>query len=304
MLASIAWILVGMTLLAGLESWIPLQARRRARRDHLAPNLALTGLTFALNALFTAMLVMALARLEARDLGLLRAFALPVWGAVALAIAALDFATWCAHYAMHRIPAFWRFHQVHHSDPLVDVTTSIRQHPGETLIRAAFLAAFAAPLGVGPAAFALYRTASAANALLEHSNLRVPRRLDSLLSWVVVTPNAHKVHHSRTPRADRHQLREPDLALRPALRVLHAVRARPRRRLRPRRLRRAGAAPHGGAADSAVCPDRDDEPEPLACASCVGRATSIRCACAGRDARPPGLRHRARAGSLWPAPGR
>jgi sterol desaturase/sphingolipid hydroxylase (fatty acid hydroxylase superfamily) len=197
MAASIAWILIAMALVAALESWIPLQPRARERRAHLVANLALTGITFALNAVLTAFLVMVLARLEARDLGLLRALALPAWATLATAIAALDLATWLCHYAMHRVPLFWRFHRVHHADPLVDVTTSIRQHPGETVLRALFLAAFAVPLGVGSVAFALYRTLGVTNALLEHANLRVPRRLDSWLSLLVVTPNAHKVHHSR-----------------------------------------------------------------------------------------------------------
>jgi sterol desaturase/sphingolipid hydroxylase (fatty acid hydroxylase superfamily) len=196
---SIVWILVAMPLVAALESWIPLQARARERRAHLAPNLALTGITFAVNAVLSAALVMGLAALEARDLGLLPALALPVWAVVATAIVALDLATWLVHYAMHRIALFWRFHRVHHADALVDVTTSLRQHPGETLLRVLFLAAFALPLGIGPGTFALYRTLSAANSLLEHANLRVPRRLDSGLSLLVVTPNAHKVHHSRRP---------------------------------------------------------------------------------------------------------
>ena len=197
MSTSTVWILAGMTLLAALETFVPLQARPRERRAHVAPNLALTATTFAVNALLTAALVTALATLESRDLGLLRALALPAWASLAFAIVALDFATWLAHTSMHRVALFWRFHRVHHADPLVDVTTSFRQHPGETVLRALFLAAFAVPLGVGPAAFALYRALSAANAVLEHSNLRVPRRLDSALSLLVVTPNAHKVHHSR-----------------------------------------------------------------------------------------------------------
>jgi sterol desaturase/sphingolipid hydroxylase (fatty acid hydroxylase superfamily) len=31
----------------------------------------------------------------------------------------------------------------------------------------------------------------------EHSNVRLPRAIDRLLSLVLVTPNVHKVHHSR-----------------------------------------------------------------------------------------------------------
>ncbi|HXK22094.1 MAG TPA: sterol desaturase family protein [Myxococcota bacterium] len=199
MLTSTAWILAAMALVAALERFVPLHVRARERRAHLVPNLALTAITFAVNALLTAALVTGLAGLESRDLGLLRALALPAWASIAAAIVALDFATWLAHTSMHRVPLFWRFHRVHHADRLVDVTTSIRQHPGETAVRALFLAAFAVPLGVGPATFALYRTLSAANSLLEHANLRVPRRFDSALSLLVVTPNAHKVHHSRRP---------------------------------------------------------------------------------------------------------
>jgi sterol desaturase/sphingolipid hydroxylase (fatty acid hydroxylase superfamily) len=99
---------------------------------------------------------------------------------------------------MHRVPTFWRFHRVHHSDPVVDVTTSIRQHPGEGVIRYTFVAAFAFALGASPGAFAVYRSWSALNALLEHANVRVPPWLDSVLSLVTTWPNMHKVHHSRT----------------------------------------------------------------------------------------------------------
>jgi sterol desaturase/sphingolipid hydroxylase (fatty acid hydroxylase superfamily) len=88
---------------------------------------------------------------------------------------------------------------VHHSDPAVDVTTTIRQHPGEGVIRYVFMAAFAIALGAPPAAFAVYRVWSVVNGLLEHANLRVPRRLDAALALVVTSPNMHKVHHSRVP---------------------------------------------------------------------------------------------------------
>ena len=40
---------------------------------------------------------------------------------------------------------------------------------------------------------------SAINALLEHANLRVWPRVDRMLSLMWVTPNMHKIHHSRTP---------------------------------------------------------------------------------------------------------
>jgi sterol desaturase/sphingolipid hydroxylase (fatty acid hydroxylase superfamily) len=68
------------------------------------------------------------------------------------------------------------------------------------VIRYAFLAAFALPLGAGPGPFAVYRVASALSGLLEHANVRLPSRLDDLLSLVVTWPNTHKIHHSRDAR--------------------------------------------------------------------------------------------------------
>ena len=109
----------------------------------------------------------------------------------------LDLSFYVAHVAMHKVPSFWRFHSVHHADPAVDVTTTIRQHPGEGVIRYAFMAAFAIPLGASPGAFAVYRVWSALNGLLEHANICVPPWLDSVLSLVTTWPNMHKVHHSR-----------------------------------------------------------------------------------------------------------
>jgi sterol desaturase/sphingolipid hydroxylase (fatty acid hydroxylase superfamily) len=100
---------------------------------------------------------------------------------------------------MHKLPALWRYHSVHHSDPAVDVTTTVRQHPGESLIRYAFLGAFAIALGPGPAAFGIYRAWSALNGLFEHANVRMPLWLDWLLSLVTTWPHMHKIHHSRRP---------------------------------------------------------------------------------------------------------
>ncbi len=91
----------------------------------------------------------------------------------------------------------WRVHLVHHIDASVDATTAFRQHPIEGVLRFAFIAATAWTLGAPPAAIALYRLLGALNSVLEHANIRVPRALDRALVWFWVTPDMHKVHHSR-----------------------------------------------------------------------------------------------------------
>lgn len=198
--SSAAWgvaILGAMAVASLVETVVPLCPRGRSSRGHLVPNLALTAITLATNAVFNAGLLLALLWSETNGVGMLNRLALPHVVSVAVVVVALDFATYLAHVGMHMNPALWRIHAVHHSDPMVDVTTTIRQHPGEGVVRYAAMGAAAIMLGASPAAFAVYRLWSALNGLPEHANVHMPRRLDALLSLLVVTPNMHKVHHSR-----------------------------------------------------------------------------------------------------------
>jgi sterol desaturase/sphingolipid hydroxylase (fatty acid hydroxylase superfamily) len=186
-----------MALLAALEAAIPLRTRGSWNRVHLAPNLLLTLITFASNAVFNSGLVLLLRWQAASGVGLLHALAPNSVLAAAVVVLALDFTWYVTHVTMHTSAVLWRFHCVHHSDPAVDVTTTIRQHPIESVIRYLFLAGAASGLGAGPGAFAIYRAWSVLHGLAEHANVRLPQRLDEVVAWVVTTPNMHKVHHSR-----------------------------------------------------------------------------------------------------------
>ena len=196
---TIGAILLTMAVVAWLETIIPLHFGTPSSRAHLVPNLALTFITFGTNVFLNAAVVSTLMLLPALGFGVLNRFPLPPFAALVVTVLVLDFSFYVAHVAMHKIPALWRYHLVHHCDAVVDVTTTIRQHPGEGVIRYVFMAVFAVVLGAGPMPFAVYRAWSALNGLLEHANLRLPRWLDRLLSLVTTWPNMHKVHHSRRP---------------------------------------------------------------------------------------------------------
>ena len=198
MIPTVGGILATMVLIALIEGAVPLRPRGRWGRRHVRPNLSLTFLAFATNALLDAAFVATLFGLEARHFGLLRVVPLHPLVAGVITVLMLDFSFYVAHVALHRVPPLWRYHRVHHADPAVDVTTTIRQHPGETVIRYAFLAAFAFAIGAGPGAFAVYRMWSALSGLLEHANVRVPLWLDRGLSLFTTWPYLHKIHHSRT----------------------------------------------------------------------------------------------------------
>jgi sterol desaturase/sphingolipid hydroxylase (fatty acid hydroxylase superfamily) len=197
--STIGYLLAGMAILAAVETLVPLHARGRWSRAHLVPNLALTFITFATNLVWNAGVLSLIIWLEANHFGLLRWLSVPPLPAAFLAVAALDLAFYAAHVSWHQFPSLWRFHSVHHCDPALDVTTTVRQHPVEGILRYAAIAAMAIAIGPSLAAFAIYRAASALNALLEHSNFRAPRWLDRSLSLVTTWPYLHKVHHSRLP---------------------------------------------------------------------------------------------------------
>jgi sterol desaturase/sphingolipid hydroxylase (fatty acid hydroxylase superfamily) len=192
-------ILGAMALISLVETAIPLHVRGRASRAHVAPNLTFTLVTFAGNALLGVPVVWGLSWLQQHDLGLLNMLRVPGWLHFAVVLLVLDLSFYVVHIGMHKLPGWWRFHAVHHSDPEVDVTTTIRQHPGETLIRYLSLTSFAFVIGASPAAFLVYRLAAALNGLLEHANVRMPLWLDRALSLVTTWPHYHKIHHSRIP---------------------------------------------------------------------------------------------------------
>lgn len=162
-----------------------LESRRPLRRT--LPNLALAVLVVALNLALS----IGVAAVSGTHGG---------WLDAVVGIAALDLSAYAAHVALHKSALAWRFHRVHHSEPEVDVTTALRQHPGETLWRVAWQIPAVLALGLSFGVVALYVTLSTLNAQLEHANLRLPERADRVLRLLFVTPNMHKVHHSRLQR--------------------------------------------------------------------------------------------------------
>lgn len=189
-------LLVLMAILAVMETIVPF-SRKEWRRRHAVPNLLLTGITLCLNFAFNAGAILITEVLAARHFGLLSAVDLSPVAAVVVSVVVLDASTYFCHRLMHVIPALWRAHSVHHADPLVDVTTALRFHPIELVWRFAFVVGPAWLLGLPAAGLAVYRIASALVAPYEHMNVRLWQPLDTALSFVIGTPNMHKIHHSR-----------------------------------------------------------------------------------------------------------
>jgi sterol desaturase/sphingolipid hydroxylase (fatty acid hydroxylase superfamily) len=114
----------------------------------------------------------------------------------AIAFVILDFAVWLQHLAMHRYPVLWRMHAVHHSDRDLDVTTALRFHPFELVFSTIYKSIWVALLGVPVIVVLLFELWLNANALFNHSNIRLPQTVDRLLRKILVTPDMHLIHHS------------------------------------------------------------------------------------------------------------
>ena len=140
-----------------LETARPLAQADVHRWRHARHNLGMTALAFGAFGALGGLKAAAAAWVTVHHTGALNAVALP-WGVrIAASFLAIDLVNYLGHRLQHAVPLLWRFHRVHHSDPALDVTTTIRQHPGEGVIRYAFMAAFAIALGAPPTAFAVYR---------------------------------------------------------------------------------------------------------------------------------------------------
>ncbi|MBX7221054.1 MAG: sterol desaturase family protein [Blastocatellia bacterium] len=196
-------LLLGMGLLWWVvESVYPLQPRPTRRAQIYKFNLALTALVLVINFILAGVIFWLLRMAQDLHWGMLSWLGFSGWGAALLGICGLDGCAYLAHVTMHRNGLGWRCHQLHHSETHVDVTTALRQHPGETLIRVGFQIGGGVILGVSPGVFVGYVTLSALQAQFEHANFLLPEPVDRILRWVWVTPNMHKLHHATLENQD------------------------------------------------------------------------------------------------------
>jgi sterol desaturase/sphingolipid hydroxylase (fatty acid hydroxylase superfamily) len=106
---------------------------------------------------------------------------------------------YCWHWLNHRVPFLWRFHHVHHTDLDLDVSTAFRFHFGEMLLSVAARSIQVVVVGASPLAALAYEVVLEASTEFHH-NSRLPLRLERVLSWFIITPRAHGIHHSIVAR--------------------------------------------------------------------------------------------------------
>ena len=133
---------------------------------------------------------------QSNHFGILHMLEFPSWLYVIIGLALMDFiGAWLIHWLEHSIEWMWRLHLINHTDPNVDVTTGLRHHPGENILRLVFTILAILVTGASFGLVMMYQSISVFFAHLTHANIKVPANLDRILSYILVAPNSHKIHH-------------------------------------------------------------------------------------------------------------
>jgi len=184
-----------------LERLLPLRRRYSSLLPRVILNLVISAAAFAVAAILVRPgAIAALSWATQKPFGLVHLLALPPALGFIASFLLMDLTFYWWHLANHRIGFLWRFHNVHHIDPDLDVSTGFRFHFGEVAMSAAFRVVQVLLIGISMPAFAVYELVFQANTLFHHSNLRLPIRLERLLNKVLVTPRMHGIHHSQVQR--------------------------------------------------------------------------------------------------------
>lgn len=118
------------------------------------------------------------------------------WAANLASFLLLDLGIYLQHRLFHAVPLLWRLHRMHHADLDFDVTTGIRFHPAEIVLSLGIKYCLVVALGAPALSVLLFEIALNGTTMFNHGNVRLPKAIDRLLRWLVVTPDMHRVHHS------------------------------------------------------------------------------------------------------------
>ncbi|GAA4238208.1 sterol desaturase family protein [Postechiella marina] len=187
----------GLTIFWLIEGAVPLFKFKYNKWQHALPNIFFTLTTVVINFALAFLLLKSSDWVMANNFGLLNWLPeMPLWVYAIVGVFFMDFfGAYLSHLVEHKVSPLWMVHLVHHSDHSVDTTTANRHHPLESVIRFTFtllgVVLIGAPMGI----VMLYQSLSIIGTQFTHANIRLPKKVDKALSYFIVSPDMHKVHH-------------------------------------------------------------------------------------------------------------
>jgi sterol desaturase/sphingolipid hydroxylase (fatty acid hydroxylase superfamily) len=193
-----AFLVAGLLIFWILEGSIPLISMqyKKNKLRHAAVNMGFTTIHLIIHTFLAIVIIKLSDWCRSEQFGFVYWMNASVFGATVISFLTLDFfGGWLAHITEHKIPFLWRFHVVHHADNNVDVTTGLRHHPIESVLRGIFFFLGIFVSGSPMYAVMIFQTILVLATAFTHANINMPLWLDKTLSYIFVSPNMHKVHH-------------------------------------------------------------------------------------------------------------
>ena len=190
-------IVSGITLFWVIEGIVPFKFLNYKKWRHSIPNFLLTLTTIIVNFFFAFLLVFAADWTNENNFGVIHLVnSSSTLISIILGLLVLDLiGAYLPHLVQHKVKFLWYIHIVHHTDHKVDTTTANRHHPFESVVRFVFtfigIFISGAPIGL----VLMYQSLSVIASQFNHANIQISNKVDKLLSYVIVSPNMHKVHH-------------------------------------------------------------------------------------------------------------
>ena len=187
----------GITFFWLIETIKPLFILRYKKWKHAGINIFFTITSIIVNFLMAFILLWTSNWTVENHFGILQlATGINPWIFLIIGLLLLDLiGAYLVHFVEHKVKFLWRFHLVHHSDLWVDTTTANRHHPGESVIRFVFTTLAVVLVGAPMWMVFLYQSASVVLSQFNHANVSLPLTIDKMLSYIIVSPDMHKVHH-------------------------------------------------------------------------------------------------------------
>lgn len=123
---------------------------------------------------------------------------IPYPGVVALlSFLILDSYRYAWHCLMHFWPIGWRSHRVHHSELAMNISTAYRFNALEVMASYLPLVFLIWLFGMKPEHVLIYEAFFVVIEVFQHSNWALSPKIDRFLTYLIVTPNYHRIHHSQ-----------------------------------------------------------------------------------------------------------
>ncbi|WKD86960.1 hypothetical protein KCTC32516_02340 [Polaribacter huanghezhanensis] len=187
----------GITFFWVLEGALPLFKLSYKKWKHAFPNLFFTATTIVINFSLAFLLLKSADWVQINHFGIINWLPeMPLWLYVVLGVVLLDFfGAYLVHFVEHKVKSLWMIHLVHHTDHNVDTTTANRHHPLESMIRFAFTLFGVFVVGAPIAIVMIYQSISLIFTQFTHANIKMNKRVDKILSSIIISPDMHKIHH-------------------------------------------------------------------------------------------------------------